>query len=102
MATVTRTIAILADDVSGELATLEVDYDDVQLRINVVRCINPTSLGVVVVAERLSNGRTYTNTFPAGQTSAINIPSGPNDRLAVTIDARGRLDGVEYHVSWAA
>jgi hypothetical protein len=101
MATVTQSIAQFVDDVSGLTAEVQIDYSDTLLRIEVVRCINPTSRPVLVMATRLANGRTYSNTFPAGQTSFINIPSGPNDRLTVFVNpTNGRIDGVEYQIRW--
>lgn len=102
MAIVNRIIATMPDDVSGLVANLSVDYDDSTLRITALRANNPTSRAILLTARRISNGRIYNVTFPAGQAdSFISIPgSPPADRLAITIDERGRLDGVEYSISW--
>lgn len=101
MAIVNHTVASMVDDVSGLTAVVSVDYDNVALRITALRVDNPTSRAVSATARRVSNGRIYNSEFPAGQNTFISIPtSPPADRLAITIDARGRLDGVEYALAW--
>ena len=101
MATVTKVIAVLNDDVSGLNATVEVDYDDVALRVSMLRVRNPTSRGVNAAAIKQSNGRLYQAIFPAGQDTEIAVPSSPPAaRIAITIDTQGRLDGIEYAIRW--
>lgn len=101
MAIVTKTIAVLPWD-ETLTALLQIDYDDVDLRVRVVRVINPAPRGLVVTAGRTDGTRTYTATAPANQTTTQNISTGAAQRLQLVVDARGRLDGVEYSTAWAA
>lgn len=101
MAIVNRAVARMVDDVSGLTAVVSVDYDDAALRITAIRVDNPTSRAILAIARRVNNGRVYSSTFPAGQNTFISVPnSPPQDRLGVTVDAQGRVDGVEYELSW--
>lgn len=101
MAIATKTLAVLPwDETTG--ARLEIDYDNVDLRVRTVRVVNTAPRGLVVTASRTNGTRTYSATAPAGQTSAINISTTTANRLQLVLDARGRLDGVEYSTAWAA
>lgn len=101
MAIVTRTMAVLPWD-EARVALLQIDYDDVDLRVRTVRVINPAPRGLVVTAGRTDGTRTYTATAPPNQTTEVNVPTGAINRLQLNVDARGRLDGVEYSTRWEA
>lgn len=101
MAIVTKTMAYLPWD-ETTFARLEIDYDNVDLRVRVVRVVNTAPRGLIVTANRTNKTRTYSATAPAGQTSAINISTTAANRLQLVLDARGRLGGVEYSTAWAA
>lgn len=82
---------------------LQVDYDDILLRLLVVRCINNTNFPARGTATAVPQpNRTYTATFPANQTTELNIPQNAANRLDITIDSRGRVDGVDYQFLWPA
>lgn len=83
-------------------ARLEIDYDNVDLRVRTVRVVNPAPRGLVITAARTNGTRTYTATAPASQTTTQSIPTTVANRLQLVVDARGRLDGVEYSTAWAA
>jgi hypothetical protein len=105
MATVTRTIATLVEASTNLQAIVEIDYDDVQLEVNAIRCVNNTSGRVDVNAVKTmspSFGRLYQARFPGGRTTFIGIPNTPpSDRVPITIDAQGRVDGIDWQVGWA-
>ena len=101
MATVTKTIAVLPWD-DTLTALLQIDYDDVTLRVRVVRVINPAPRGLVISASRTDRSRVYSVTAPANQTTEKAVSTGAAQRLQLVVDARGRLDGVEYSTAWAA
>jgi len=101
MAIVTKVIAVLPWD-ADLIARLEIDYDNVDLRVRVVRVINPAPRGLVITAARTNGTRTYSVTAPANQTSSVNISTTTANRLQLNVDVRGRLDGVEYSTAWAA
>lgn len=101
MALVTKTIAVLPWDETAT-ALLQIDYDDVDLRVRVVRVVNPAPRGLVITAKRTDGSRTYSVTAPANQTTEQAVPTTPANRLQLVVDARGRLDGVEYSTAWAA
>lgn len=101
MAIATKTLAVLPwDETTG--ARLEIDYDNIDLRIRVVRVVNTAPRGLTVTAARTNRTRTYSATAPAGQTTAVNISTTAANRLQLVLDARGRLDGVEYSTAWEA
>jgi len=83
-------------------ARLEVDYDDNQLRLRVARIVNthPTLTARATATAVSDPTRSYTLNGLPNQTTSVNIPTGPANRLDITIDARGRLDGVEYQFGW--
>ena len=100
MATVTKTMATLVDN--NQTAIVEVDYDDVALRLTALRVVNNTARDVLAMATKQANGRVYSTTFPANQTTFIPIPNTPPaDRVGITIDAQGRIVGVEWSVRFA-
>lgn len=101
MAIRTKVIAVLPWD-DARVARLEIDYDDVDLRVRVVRVVNPAPRGLVITAGRTNQTRTYTATAPANQTTTQTISTTAANRLQLVLDARGRLDGVEYSTAWAA
>lgn len=101
MAIITRTLAVLPWD-ETRTALLQIDYDDADLRVRVVRVVNPAPRGLVVTAARTNGTRTYTATAPANQTTEVNIPTTAASRLQLNVDSRGRLDGVEYSTRWEA
>lgn len=77
---------------------VEADYDDATLRIQLIRVINPGPDACFVQATRTSNGRTYGQRFGPG-TTFITIPqSPPASRLEGFLDARGRLDGIDWSI----
>lgn len=101
MAIQTKTISTMVDDVSGLVATISVSYDDAALRLTEFRVNNPTSRAILGTLVRQANGRVYSTTFPAGQETFIPIPANPPaDRIGVTIDAQGRINGAEYSFAW--
>lgn len=51
------------------------------------------STGTVTVE---SNGRTFSRTLQPGQTLDIAAPSQTQQRLDITIDARGRVNGINH------
>jgi hypothetical protein len=101
MAIVTRLIAVVPDVAGEPPATVELDYDDVDLMARAVRVTNPTARALVVTVARADKSRTYNQSFPAGSTTTLTIPITVAARLQGTIDPRGRFDGVEWATAWA-
>lgn len=98
MAIQTRVMGSCRDETNGTTAVLSIDYDDALLRITGVHLVNPTTFAVFATAIRANGtGQTYTLNAAPGQTIDVAVPGGAQARLDVTIDARGRVDGVEYH-----
>ena len=99
MAIITKTIGE-AVEVAGT-ATLQIDYDDQRLRLTAIRIINThPSLTARLSATSTSTGATFTLDGPPNQTSAQGVPSGQASKFGVTIDSRGRVDGVDYAFGW--
>lgn len=101
MAIVNRVVSVMVDDVSGLSATISVDYDNVAMRITALRVNNPTSRAILCTAQKTANGRIYSSTFPAGENTFISVPNNPSaDRISISLDAQGRIVGIQYAMSW--
>lgn len=100
MAIVTRTIGV-AVEAEGS-ATLQIDYDDADLRVRVVRIVNTHPALTARVTARRNDGTGPTRTLdgPPNQTTEQTIPTSPSQRLQLVVDAQGRLDGAEYSFAW--
>lgn len=98
MAIVTKQLAMFDN---GNV-TLEIDYDDATLLLRAVRCVNNSAQPCAYRATHLATGRNVSGSFAAGRTVSVNIPTNAAARMQITIDARGRVDGVEYQLSWPA
>lgn len=72
-------------------------YDDVALRLTRILCDNTGGVyntrGTVTV---ISNGRTFTALVAPGGTLDQALPTGAQTRLGITIDSRGRVDGIDH------
>lgn len=101
MAIVTRVMAGDGDPVRGYVR-FEVDYDDVNLRLTALRCINNSTEACWGKVLKNSNGRTYERTFAANTTTTLTIPTGAAGRLTITITPNGKIDGVDYFFMWPA
>ena len=91
MAIVTKTIGGFGDGI-----TFQVDYDDVNLRLTALRCINISNRNAWVKLTKISNGRSAEGIFLANQTQVVTIPTVSATRIAITIDTRGRIDGCNF------
>jgi hypothetical protein len=86
--------------VANGTIVFQYDYDDVSLRIVAIRCINGSAAPAWGRATQinadgtLNTSRTYATTFPANQTTVINVPTGASQRLQLFVNATGKLDGV--------
>lgn len=96
MATQTRTIVTF----NGGSCTWTYDYDDVQLRLLAIHCVNDTSFNTRGTVTVNSNGRTFSRLVGPNSTFDQNLPSGAQTRLDITVDARGRVDGIDWSFQW--
>lgn len=99
MAILTKDMGILTDN--GNVATIEVDYDDVALTLVRVRCINGTARAVIVSGTVLKNGRSFSQTFAANQTTEITLPQNTNNKLDITLNPQHGIDGIDYTTRFA-
>jgi hypothetical protein len=109
MAIVTRHVV----DFDGGTCSWEYDYDNVALRLTQIRCTNVSQYNTRAIVTVMSNGRVFTHlvapvgtdpgTLPADGTVSPytqNLPTGAQTRLDITIDARGRVNGIDHHFEW--
>jgi hypothetical protein len=103
VATITRSLGFFVfDDAGTQTATLELDYNDVNLRLLRVRCINtaPEVLTVTATSTVAPNiGDTVSHSFLANTTDVVTLPGG-GAAWGVTIDTHGRADGFELQTHW--
>jgi hypothetical protein len=102
VAIVTKTIGV-AVEAEGS-AELQIDYDDADLRVRIVRIVNTHPALTARVTARRNDGTGPVRTLdgPPNQTTEQAIATSPSQRLQLTVDGRGRLDGVEYSFQWLA
>lgn len=98
MAVITRNLAYFA----GASVEFQIDYDDVNMLLLAIRCINNSAQAAYGKAYHLATGRMYDSYFPANQTTFIEIPTGPQTRMQVSITGNGRMDGVDYTLMYPA
>lgn len=79
-----------------------IDYDDALLRLTALRCINNSTELAWGRVTNLQTNRSYEQTFAANQTTEISIPGNAAQRLNISIDANGRIDGCDYFFMWPA
>ena len=98
MAIVTRVASTVAHS-DGTVARLEYDYDDGDLRIRTIRCINETPRTARVLAARTNGTRQHSADTAPRATRTVNVPTTAANRLQLVVDQRGRLDGVDFSFS---
>ena len=95
MASVTKEIGSFGDQV-----TFSITYDNVSNLLTALRCKNDSEQDAIGEATLVANGRSYSKIFQAHTDTNIAIPTQKATRLDITVDANGRVNGVEYHFSW--
>lgn len=97
MAIQTRTLGSFDNDT----CVWTIRYDDVALVLTNVSCTNNSpapSRGSAVVQ---STGRSFTALVAGnGGTLNQNLPTSQAQKLDLTIDSRGRPDGIDYTLMW--
>jgi hypothetical protein len=92
MALQTRAIGSL----DGGKATLTYTYDDATLTLVSATVDNQSSGSVNVQLTRTSDGKVYGPfTIPPSTTITEPLPTSGVNRIGITLDARGRIDGAE-------
>lgn len=80
-------------------ATLTMFYDDQALLITRIVIDNTNGkFPLKAKAVVLANGRTFQTTVNPGDTLDQNIPTNQANRMELFVDARGRLDGVDWNI----
>ena len=91
MALATRPIVTFPNTGFGDIV-ITIEYDTVALVVSGVICVNPTPNNVFATVTRESDGRVASKLFGPG-TTRLDIPTtGPN-RVIVSFNSRGGLDG---------
>lgn len=96
MAILTKTLAEFANGT----CVWTISYDTVALVLTNVSCTNNSSEPSRATAVVQSTGREFTTLVPPGGTLNQNIPTSQANKLDLTIDARGRPDGIDYTLQW--
>lgn len=89
---------IIADLLGGAAeggATVELLYDDTNMRATGVRVTNNLPGAIYVEVLRDGDNLLYSQRFPPLNTTVINIPTTPAGRINLFLDARGNMRG--YH-----
>ena len=78
----------------------EYDYDDATFRVTAGRAVNTTSQPGRVQLIRHSDGRVYTVDCPANDTIEQSVPTTGGNRIQLTVEPSGKLDGCDVNVYW--
>ena len=102
MAIIIKTIAEFTDP-NGGVCVFQYDYDDIDLRVRAVRCVNECHNPAYGWVARSSNTRVfYDATFPANSTVEVSISTGAANRLQLSVTESGKLDGLEVSFRYPA
>jgi len=80
-------------------------YDDADAppHLLTVTCVNTSQFNTRLTATVQANGRTFSQLVrPVDSPFSQNIPTGAQTKLDISIDARGRVDGVDWTASWGS
>lgn len=101
MAIVTKPMATHGDDGAGNpLVVFEIDYDDADLRVRAVRCINNSGQPAYAEASRLDGSRKVSSVFLAGTTTSFVVLTTAPTRLQLTLTPKGGIDGLAFSTVW--
>ena len=78
--------------------TLAYHYNDQSMRLVDLVCTQTGNTQAEITMQSQSTGDTIQRVYTGPGTSTETIPPGQASRFGVTIDARGRIDGVLYTV----
>lgn len=81
-------------------ATIELLYDDANMRATGVQVTNNLPEAIYVEILRDGDNLLYSQRFPPQLTTVINIPTTPAGRINLIMDARGRLRGYWAGISY--
>jgi hypothetical protein len=98
VAILTKTIV----EFGGGSCVWSYDYDDVALRLVQIRCTNASEYPTRGTVTVISNGRTFSALVGPGDSLDQALPSTTQTRLGITIDALGRVDGIDHSIEWGA
>lgn len=96
MALVRRTIV----EFGNGSCTWSYEYDDAAQRLTRLMCANDSAAATRGSITVEKNGRTFSRTVAAGDSLDVTIPTGAQARLEITVDARGRVDGIDWAFAW--
>lgn len=84
------------------LCVWQYDWDDSLLRLTQIRCTNnsvfPTR-GTIIIQK---NGRSFTALVAPGGSLNQALPTSPAARLEITVDSRGRVNGLDHTFEWGS
>lgn len=68
-----------------------------------VTCTNTSQYNTRLTAIVRSNGRTFSQLVrPVDSPFSQNVPTTAQTKLDISIDARGRVDGIDWNASWGS
>lgn len=76
-------------------------YDNVAMRATAVICNNPSPNSCSVTVIRDSDGKSISQVFGPGNTT-LPIPTGAANRIDLTFNSRGNLDGYTFQGTYPA
>lgn len=93
-------------DFDGGACFWEYDFEDGATgairRITQIRCTNNGTFNTRGTVTVQSNGRTFSQLVQPGNEFSQNVPGSAQARLDITIDARGRVNGIDHSFSYGS
>lgn len=81
-------------------AELDWTVDGSDIVATAFRVINNTNFACYCSVTETASGRTYGQRFNANSTTERPLPTNLGQRIGGFIDARGRLDGIDFQMAW--
>lgn len=94
MALATLPLVSFVDPEFGQI-DVTLQYDNVAMRATGVICNNPSPNSCSITITRDSDGKTIARVFGPGD-STLSIPTGAANRIDLTFNSRGNLDGYSF------
>lgn len=87
-------------DANGNTSRWSYQWNDASFRLTQISCVNQSMYNSRFVATSQTTGDVITFSCSAGSTFSQAIPPGQANQFGLSLDARGRVNGVDWSVEW--
>lgn len=87
-------------DANGNTCRWSYQWNDVSFRLTQISCVNLSMYNSRFTATSTTTGDVIAFSCTAGAALTQNIPTGQANQFGLSLDARGRVNGVSWSVEW--